>query len=70
MVCWLSLHLPHLPYPQAVQRRYLKQVRKSKANPSTHFTLVSTNEEFDDMELLKTKIKAMWLIHGWINKNT
>lgn len=50
-------------------RRYLKWVRKSD-RPKTHFLLRSANPDYDDMDLDCSKIKSMWLIHGWINKNT
>jgi hypothetical protein len=50
-------------------RRFLKYVRKSKAEKS-HIMLVSENKEFDEFDLPRSKIKSMWLIHGWLNKRT
>lgn len=50
-------------------RRYLKQVRKSKKS-ETHLLLISENEAYDPFDLPMDVIKSMWLIHGWLNKNT
>jgi phage repressor protein C with HTH and peptisase S24 domain len=64
----------HLEYGQIYgivctdKRKYLKYIRKDKENPKANFLLRSENQEYDDFELPKTKIKSIWLIHGWINK--
>jgi transcriptional regulator with XRE-family HTH domain len=63
----------HLEYGQIYgivmkdKRKYLKYIRKSKKS-ETHFLLKSANNEYDDFEIPKEKIKSIWLIHGWINK--
>lgn len=52
-------------------RRHLKYIRKAKDHEITHFLLRSENTEmYDDFLLKKSKIKNIWLIHGWINKRT
>jgi DNA-binding XRE family transcriptional regulator len=50
------------------KRRFLKFVRKS-AKPN-HFLLISNNPDFDPFDLPISKIKSVWLIHGWLNKRT
>jgi phage repressor protein C with HTH and peptisase S24 domain len=70
IVDWAS----HLEYGQIYgivcidNRKYLKYIRKDKEQPHTQFLLRSENKEYDDFEIPKNKIKAIWLIHGWINK--
>lgn len=65
----------HLEYGQIYgiicmdKRRYLKFIRKSQKE-ETHFLLKSENENYDDFLLPKSKIKSIWLIHGWMNKRT
>ncbi|MGN7787189.1 S24 family peptidase [Niabella sp. 22666] len=52
-------------------RRHLKYIRKAKEHESTHFLMRSENIDlYDDFMLAKSKIKNIWLIHGWINKRT
>lgn len=52
-------------------RKYLKYIRKANGKEDTHFLLKSENHEaYDDFLIQKNKIKAIWLIHGWINKRT
>lgn len=65
----------HLEYGQIYgivchdKRRYLKYIRKATQKEETHFLLKSENtEEFDDFLMPKSKIKSIWLIHGWLNK--
>jgi hypothetical protein len=51
------------------KRRYLKYIRKAPGKDDTHFLLRSENvEEFDDFLMPKSKIKSIWLIHGWLQK--
>lgn len=65
----------HLEYGQIYgiictdKRRYLKFIRKSQKE-ETHFLLKSENQNYDDFLLPKSKIKSIWLIHGWMNKRT
>lgn len=47
-------------------QRYLKYIRKAKSDK--HFLLKSENENYDDFEVPKEKIKNIWLIQGWIDK--
>lgn len=63
----------HLEYGQIYNivctdgRKYLKYIRRSKTNDRTKFLLRSENSEaYDDFEIEKSKIKAVWLIHGWV----
>lgn len=52
-------------------RRHLKYIRKAKEHENTHFLMRSENIDlYDDFLLAKSKIKNIWLIHGWINKRT
>lgn len=67
--------MDHLEYGQIYgivcndKRRYLKYIRKAPQKDETHFLLKSENvEEFDDFLMPKSKIKSIWLIHGWLNK--
>lgn len=66
----------HLEYGQIYgivcndKRKYLKYIRKDKDRHVSHYLLRSENKEYDDFDLPKEKIKAIWLIHGWINKRT
>lgn len=67
----------HLEYGQAYgivmndRRRYLKYIKKSKEDAKNNFLLVSENaEKYDDFEIPKNKIHSIWLIEGWLNKNT
>ncbi|NCT92913.1 MAG: LexA family transcriptional regulator [Chitinophagaceae bacterium] len=66
----------HLEYGQIYgiicidKRRYLKFIRKANGKEDTHFLLKSENQAFDDFLLPKSKIKSIWLIHGWMNKRT
>lgn len=66
----------HLEYGQIYgivctdKRKYLKYIRKDKDRYKSHFLLRSENLAYDDFELPKNKIKAIWLIHGWINKRS
>lgn len=51
------------------RRKYLKYIRKAQGKESSHFLLKSENsEEYDDFTLAKSKIKSIWLIHGWLKK--
>ncbi|ASZ11069.1 S24 family peptidase [Chitinophaga pendula] len=50
-------------------KRLLKQIKKSKKSDE-YFLLISANPEFDEFEIPKSKVKNLWLIHGWLNKNT
>ncbi len=47
-------------------QRYLKYIRRAKSD--RHFLLKSENENYDDFEVPKEKIKNIWLIQGWIDK--
>lgn len=49
-------------------RRYLKYIRKGKDDKC--FLLRSENAFYEDFEVPKSKIKSVWLINGWMNKNT
>lgn len=50
-------------------RKYLKYIRR--AIDSAHFFILkSENESYDDMDMPIDKIKNIWLIDGWIVKNT
>ncbi len=66
----------HLEYGQIYgiitndTRRYLKYIRKAVDKEETHFLLKSENPEYDDFLIPKSKIKSIWLIHGWMNKRT
>lgn len=66
----------HLEYGQIYgivchdNRRYLKYIKKWHENPNEYFNLVSENTFYDEFEILKKEIKSIWLIHGWLNKNT
>ena len=66
----------HLEYGQVYGiicndgRRYLKFIRKAINKEETHFLLKSENKEYDDFIISKSKIKSIWLIHGWMNKRT
>lgn len=48
-------------------RRYLKYIKKFKDNPKDYFLLKSENDDYDDMDMPKEKIRNIWLVHGWIN---
>lgn len=66
----------HLEYGQVYGiicndgRRYLKFIRKAVNKEETHFLLKSENKDYDDFIISKSKIKSIWLIHGWMNKRT
>jgi len=51
-------------------RKYLKKIKKYRDNPKEYFLLESENREFDEFELPLKSIKSVWLIHGWLNRNT
>lgn len=49
-------------------KKYLKYIRKSESKDC--FKLVSENfERYDDFDIPKDKIKSIWLIEGWVNRN-
>jgi len=48
-------------------RRFIKYVRKS-TDHEKEFILRSENELYDDFSILKTSIRSIWLIHGWLHK--
>lgn len=50
-------------------RRYLKYVRKNKAD-ERKLLLKSENPDYDDFTIPKDKIKNIWLIEGWLDKRT
>lgn len=52
------------------KRRYLKYIRKSAEDHKKYFLLKSENDDYDDFELPKEKIKNIWLIEGWLDKRT
>lgn len=66
----------HLEYGQIYgivmsdKRRYLKYIRKFKEDAKGFFQLVSANVQYDEFEVPKNKIHSVWLIEGWLNKNT
>lgn len=66
----------HLEYGQIYgitttdRRRYLKYIRRSHEDHKNYFLLKSENEDYDDFELPKEKIKNIWLIEGWMDKRT
>lgn len=66
----------HLEYGQIYgivmsdKRRYLKYIKKHSENHKEYFSLVSENKDYDEFEIPKKKIKSIWLIEGWLNKNT
>lgn len=65
----------HLEYGQIYgivtkdSRRYLKYIRKAE-NHKDYFLLKSENPNYDDFDIPKDKIFSIWLIEGWLNKNT
>jgi len=50
-------------------RKYLKYIRRAKDNDKI-FILKSENEAYDDMDMPVNKIKNIWLIDGWLVRNT
>ena len=48
-------------------RRFIKYVRKS-TDHEKEFILRSENDLYDDFSILKTSIRSIWLIHGWLHK--
>lgn len=67
----------HLEYGQIYgivmtdKRRYLKYIKKATENsPKEFFSLESRNKHYDPFEVPKNKIHSIWLIEGWLNKNT
>lgn len=66
----------HLEYGQIYgiimkdNRRYLKYLKLHKENEENYFLARSENAHFDDMNLPKNKIKTLWLIDGWLTRNT
>lgn len=67
----------HLEYGQIYgitctdHRRYLKYIRRAvEGDPRHYFLLKSENENYDDFEMPKDKIKNIWLIEGWLDKRT
>lgn len=49
-------------------RRFLKYIKKGST--VDRFLLVSENNHYDDFEIPKNKIRSVWLIDGWMNKQT
>ncbi len=67
----------HLEYGQIYgivmtdKRRYLKYIKKATENsPEDFFSLESRNKHYDTFEVPKSKIHSIWIIEGWLNKNT
>lgn len=51
-------------------RRFLKYIMRHPEKTETHFMLRSENLHYDSFDVPKSKIKGVWLVHGWMNKNT
>lgn len=51
-------------------RRFLKYIVRHESKSDTHFLLRSENNHYDTFEVPKSKIKGIWLVHGWMNKQT
>ena len=50
-------------------RRYLKYIRRNLMNED-YFLLKSENSNYDDFTIPKDKINNIWLIEGWLIKNS
>ncbi|RZJ71467.1 helix-turn-helix domain-containing protein [Flavobacterium sp.] len=51
-------------------RKYLKYIRRDPENPFSNFLLQSENPTYDDFSIPKDVISSIWLINGWLNKQT
>lgn len=51
-------------------RRFLKYVKRSKEDHTKYFLLVSHNKDYEEFEVLREKIKSIWMVDGWMNKHT
>ncbi|MBD3583287.1 helix-turn-helix domain-containing protein [Flavobacterium selenitireducens] len=51
-------------------RKYLKYIRRDPVNPFSNFLLQSENPAYDDFSIPKDVIRSIWLINGWLNKQT
>ncbi len=67
--------MEHIEYGQIYSvicndgRRYIKYIRKAEKG-ADYFLLRSENKDYDDFYLLKSTIRSIWLIHGWLHKRT
>lgn len=50
------------------ERRMVKYVRKA-AKPDKVLLVSENHERFDDFEIARSKIRRLYLVKGWVNKN-
>ncbi len=53
----------------ADNRRFIKYIRKA-ADAANNFLMKSHNTGYDDFEVPKSRIRAVWLVEGWMRKKT
>lgn len=49
-------------------RRMLKYIRRHPKDPENMFLLSSENKMYDDIDVPKSSVKSLWLIHGHLSK--
>jgi phage repressor protein C with HTH and peptisase S24 domain len=50
------------------ERRMVKYVRKG-SKPDKILLVSENHERFDDFEIARSKIRRLFLVKGWVNKN-